>query len=257
MPPALRRERDGQYSRLVRSLHVTVALPCAVLLSGCLDPSRLNASCQWIGDASSAALDMAIAADRRHLANDVRVAGENATRYRDSVKVRFGFAAAGRLDVECLDRLYSTIAAQHGVRRADIDAATTMRDVPLDVALIYFPVGAVFLLVSLRLCRRFFRRMPPPGERGAVLARVTWLGLVASAAATVVAHLHSWNVDTLRLRDFHMSFRASYLPVGRHPWLSFLAATGVFAVASLHEYRAARKRPAEDSQTLSLGRWQH
>ena len=173
------------------------------------------------------------------------------------MKLRFGFAAAGRLDFECLDRLYATIGAQHGVRRADIDAAARMRDVPLDVALIYFPIGTVFLFVSLRMCRRFFRRMPPPGERWTVLVGVAWLGLIASAVATAVAHLHSWNVDTVRLRDFHISFRASYLPIGRHPWLSFLAAITVFAVASVYEYRAARKRPADHSRALSLGGWQH
>jgi hypothetical protein len=128
------------------------ALQGALLLSGCLDRSRLNASCEWIGDTTSVALDMAIAADRRHLANDVRIAGENATRYRDSVKLRFGFAAAGRLDFECLDRLYTTIGTHHGVRRGDIDAAARMRDVPLDVALVYFPIGTVFLFVSLRVC---------------------------------------------------------------------------------------------------------
>jgi len=237
-------------------LFLLAALHGALLLSGCLDRSRLNASCAWIGDTTSAALDVAITADRRHLANDVRIAGENATRYRDSVKVYAGFAAAGRRDVECLDRLYATIGAQHGVRRGDIDAAAGMRDIPLDVALVYFPIGALFLFVSLRLCRRHFRRMPPPGERWTVLVGVAWLGLAASAVATAVAYLYSWNVDTVRLRDFHISFRASYLPIGRHPWLSFLAALTLFAVAGVSEYRAARKHPKDHSRALSFGGWQ-
>lgn len=240
----------------MRRLDLIAALQGACWLSGCLDQSRLNASCLWVGDPASAALDVGRAADRRHLANDVRIAGEIATRYRDSVKVNFGFAAAGRLDAECLDRLYATIGAQHRVGRADIEAAALMRDVPLDVALVYVPMGAVFLLVSLRLCRRFFRRLPPPGERWTALVGVAWLGLGASAVATAVAYLHSWNVETVRLRDFHISFRASYLPIGRHPWLSFLAAITVFAVAGVYEYRAARKRPADHSRALSLGGWQ-
>jgi len=217
-----------------------VLLEGALLLSGCLDPSRLNSSCEWTGEGPPAALDMALAADRRHLANDVRIAGENATRYRDSVHVHSGFAAAGSLDLECLDRLYAGLEVQHRVRRADIDAAAIRRDVLLDIALVYLPVGAAFLFTSSRLCRRRFRRMPPPGERWTVLADVAWLGVCASGFATALAHLHSWNVDTVRLRDFHMSFRASYLPIGRHPWISFLAALTVFAVASWHEYRAAR-----------------
>jgi hypothetical protein len=60
----------------------------------------------------------------------------------------------------------------------------------------------------------------------------------------------------MRLRDFHISFRASYLPIGRHPWLSFLGAASVFGIASLYEYGAARKRPAA-SRAWSLGGWQH
>lgn len=242
----------------MRRLHRIAALPAALLLSGCLDQSRLNTSCKWTGDTTGGgrALDMTVAPDRRHLATDVRIAGENATRYRDSVKAHFGFAAAGRLDEECLDRLYATIGAQHMVHRADIDAAATMRDVPLDVALIYFPVGIAFLFVSSRMSRRIFRRMPPPGERWTVFVRVVWLGLVASAAATAVAYLYSWNIDTMRLRDFHISFRASYLPIGRHPWMSFFVAIMLFGVASLYEYAAARKRP-DDSRAWSLGGWQH
>lgn len=241
----------------MRRLPLIAALHGAFLLAGCLDRSRLNASCAWVGDTTSAPLDLAITADRRHLANDVRVAGEIATRYRDSVKVRVGFAAAGRLDVECLDRLYGTIGAQHGVRRVDIAAAARMRDVPLDVALVYLPIGTVFLVVSLRICRRFFRRMPPRGERWTVLVGVAWLGLGASAVATAAGYLHSWNVETMRLRDFHISFRASHLPIGRHPWLSFCVAITVFAVASWYEYRAARKRPADHSGWPSRGGWQH
>jgi hypothetical protein len=71
-------------------------LQSALLLSSCLDASRLNTSCEWIGDTTVATLDMAIAAGRRHLANDARIAGET----------------AGRLDDECLDRLSATIGVQ-------------------------------------------------------------------------------------------------------------------------------------------------
>ena len=240
-----------QWSALV------AALLGAVWLSGCLDRSRLNSGCEWIGDPTNAPLALAIAADRRHLATDVRIAGENATRYRDSVQLHFGFAAAGSLDVECLDRLYGTIGTQHRVNRADIEAAAQRRDLLLDVALVYLPIGTVFLFVSFRLCRRFLSRTLPSGERWMVLVGLAWIGLGASATATAVAYLHSWNVETVRLRDFHMSFRASYLPLGRHPWLSFLVAFAIFGVAGWRAYRAARNRPADHSRGLFLGEWQH
>jgi hypothetical protein len=239
----------------VRLLYIIVALHGALWLNGCLDPSRLNSSCAWTGDTTSAALDIAVAAERRHLVNDVRIAGENATRYRDSVRAHLGFGVGESLNVECLDRLYATIGTQHGVRRAALDAAARMRDAGLDVALIYLPIGIAFLFVSSRISRRHFRRIPPAGERWSALLGIAWLGLGASAAATAVAHMHSWNVDTIRLRDFHMSFRVAYLPIGRHPWLALLAAMTVFAVAAVYEYRAARKRPAVDSRGTLLGGW--
>jgi hypothetical protein len=241
----------------VRRLHLIPALSSALWLSACLDASRLNARCEWIGDTTEPRLDMATARDRRHLANDIRIAGENAVRYRDSLKVRVGFAAAAGLDVECRDRLHATIAARHAVGRADIAAAALMRDVPVDIALIYFPIAAIFFVVSLRLCRRLFRRLPPPGERWTVLVGAIWMGLIASASATVFAHLHSWNVDTARLHNFHLSFRASYLPIGRHPWLAFLVACAVFAVASWYEYRAARMRPADQAKGSPFRPWEN
>ena len=235
-------------------LRRSVTLLVALLVSACLDESRLNTSCQWAGDTTSAALDLAMAADRRHLTNDTRIAGENATRFRDSVKVHFGFAAAGRLDFECLDRLYTTIGTQHRVGRTAIDAAATRRDVLLDIALIYLPVGAVFLFVSLHLCRRRFRRPPPPDEQWTLWVGLVWTGLIASAAAAMAAHLHSWNVDAVRLRDFHMSFRAGYLPLARHPWLGLLAAFMVYVVAACYEYRATfRRQSVKPSPIVSGG----
>ena len=228
------------------ALHRGSRLVCGALLflAGCLDESRLNSRCEWIGDSPSGQLDMAEARDRRHLANDVRIAGENAVRYRDLVQRSAGFAAAGDRDEECLERLYATIAAEHGTDRAHLDAAAIMRDVSLDILLVYLPVGALLLLVSIRLCRSAFRSVPPAGERWTVVLGVVWMGLLASAAATFIAHMLSWNVDTVRLRDFHLSFRAAYLPIGRHPWTSFLIALAVFAAGCSHELGATRTRRA-------------
>jgi hypothetical protein len=200
---------------------------------------------------------MAISGDRRHLATDVQIAGENAVRYGDALMRRVGVPESVHARLECLDRLYAAISAQHAVTRADIAAVAPVRDIALDVALVYFPVGVAFLFASLRLCRRLFRCLPPAGEQWTIVVSAVWMGLVASAAATLVAYLHSWNVDSVRLRDFHMSFRVGYLPIGRHPWLSFLAAFTVFAVASWYEYHAARMRPAEQVRGHSFLGWQH
>jgi hypothetical protein len=127
--------------------------------------------------------------------------------------------------------------AQHTVTAPDIQAAARERDFWPDAALIYLPVGVLFFFVAARLCRRLLARRALPGERWTTVVTFAWTGLTASFIATLAAHLHSWNVDAARLRNFHMSFRASYLPIGMHPWLAYLIALLVFALAGSRELR--------------------
>lgn len=213
-------------------------------LTGCLEPARLNARCEWVGDSNSGPVDMRSARDRSHLANDVRVAGENAVRYGDSAMVHVGVERSVVIRFECRDRLHAAIIANHGVSDADIEEAARMRNFWIDAASVYIPMGVVFFLVATRLSRRMFRRLPAPGEQWTLVVKSVWTGLTASGVATAVAYLFSWQVDSVILRNFHMSFRVGYLPLGRHPWLAYFVALLIFALACQREFRRARARPA-------------
>lgn len=215
-------------------------------MTGCLDQERLNARCELTGDPAPGTLDMRNASDRRHLAEDLRIAGEVAVRHGDSAIARAGIPGSVEIRFECLDRLHAEIREQHGVTAADIESARRIREFWPDAALIYLPFGALLFYVATRLSRRHLRRLPPPGERGSVFLNVAWLGVFASAVVTMAAHWYSWNVDAARLRNFHLSFRAMYLPIGMHPWRSYLFALLICALAVWREWRVARRRPVEE-----------
>jgi hypothetical protein len=226
-----------------------------LLASACLDESRLNARCAWVGDTSTAALDMRDGAQRHHLAMDVRVAGENAVRFGDSAKALHGLEGAWQRTLECRDRLYATVMTQHHVSRKDVDVAARTRDFWIDLALVYLPIGLVYFLVADRQARAIVRRAPPPGERWTMWVHLAWVGLAGSLIAAAVAHFHGWNVDWVRLRNGHISFRAAYLPIALYRWQAFGVALAIFAFATWRQFRAARGHAAADPVRRHVNRW--
>ncbi len=225
-----------------------ILLALALSLAGCLDQGRLHARCELTGDPVTGQLDLGTASDRRHLAEDLRVAGEVAVRHGDSAIAQAGIPGSVEIRFACLDRLHAEIQAQHGVTAADIESARRVREFWPDAALVYLPSGLLLFYVATRLARRQFRRLPRPGERRVVLLNAAWMVVFVSAVGTVIAHLHSWNVDAARLRNFHLSFRAMYLPIGLHPWRSYLFALLICALAAWREWLVARRRPIEEGR---------
>lgn len=234
--------------------YATAAL--LVFATACLDNTRLNPHCEWVGDTSTAAIDMRDAAQRQHLAMDVRVAGENAVRFGDSAKTRkVGLEASGRIAEECLARLDSTIIRQHHVNMSDIHVAERTRPFWIDAVLVYLPIGLLFYVVAGRMTRRIVDRRPPRGERWTMWVHLIWVGLAGSALATAVAHFHAWNVEWVRLRNGHLSFRAAYLPTSLHKWGVLIGALAIFAIATWRQYRTSGTRPVGEARRGSVNRW--
>lgn len=237
---------------------LAIALAVSLLAGACLDPTRLNPHCAWIGDTSTAAIDVRDGAQRTHLANDVRIAAENAVRFGDSAKVRkVGLEASSRIGFECRDSLYAAIMRQHHVTRNDIHVAARTRNFWIDAALVYFPVGLLYFAVASRMTRSVLRRTPPADERWTVWVNLIWVALAGSAIATAVAHFHAWNVEWVRLRNGHLSFRAAYLPTALHPWRAFAGALAIFAVAAWRQLRIVRAHPTAVARSRDVNRWRH
>jgi hypothetical protein len=236
-------------------LRAAIVPALCLLAEACLDPRRLNAHCQWTGDTSTVAIDIRDGTQRHHLAMDVRVAGENAVRYGDSAKARHGLEGAWRLTLECRDTLYATIMTQHGVSRGDIDVAARTRDFWIDLALVYLPIGLLYFVVADRQARGTVRRARGRDERWAMWVRLIWVGLTGSLIAAAVAHFHGWNVDWVRLRNGHISFRAAYLPIALYRWQAYGVALAIFAFATRRQLRAARSDPRAEPVSRDVNRW--
>jgi hypothetical protein len=239
----------------VSSPRIIVVLVLCLLATACLDETRLNARCEWVGDTSTVAIDMRDGAQRHHLAMDVRVAGENAVRYGDSAKATHGLEGSWRLTLECRDRLYATVMKQHLVSRNDIDVAARIRDFWIDAALVYLPIGLLYFLVASRLAGRIVRNAPPPGERWTMWVHLAWVGLSGSLIAAALAHFHGWNVDWVRLRNGHISFRAAYLPIALYRWQAYGMALAIFAFATWRQFRMAGAGVGSGAPRDGVNRW--
>ena len=241
--------------RVTRKRLLLAYLGCLAASGACLDARRLNANCQWIGDRAFD-VDWVDATHRRHLAEDVRLAGENAVRFGDAVRRTAGLEVEASRSVACLDALYTRIALNHGVDRAVIDRAERTRRLDIDATLVWGPIAVLFLVGAHVLTRRLLRVTPSPDERWTKIVLLIWIGLATSAIAVLVAHLWGWYIEEHRLRTNHLSFRARTLPVSLNVWRAYVGALILFTAVAVRQYRAALSRGAAGERRDPLIGWQ-
>jgi len=240
------------WRRRARRVFLASLYPTLVLSSGCLDATRLNSRCEWVGD-SAFAVDMATPDQRNHLAQDVRIAGENAVRYGD-VAGR-NIALENTRFVACLDSLYARIEVAHRVTRSTISVAARMRDWGIDTVLVWAPSGLAFIVAVHFLLVRVLQRRSASGAWWELAVMLIWLGLAASAVGVGLAHLWGWIVDDWRLRTGHTSFRAAYLPVGMYWRQAYLGALGLFAAVAVREHRRTVTSASDLPPANPVDRW--
>ena len=84
---------------------------------------------------------------------------------------------------------------------------------------------------------------------------LVWVGLTGSLIAAAVAHFHGWNVDWVRLRNGHISFRAAYLPIALYRWQAHGVALAIFAFATWRQFRMAGAGVGSHAPRHSVNRW--
>jgi hypothetical protein len=221
-----------------------VAIFCA-LLPGCLPRDRLNAACQWLDDPPRA-LDLGRRADRKHLELDVRLAEDLGIRYGDAVGGRVSSEGNLRPRAECTASLLAALPGLHGVKRADVARATGARDPGLDATLVFLPMLVLFGVAASRVTGRVDRAFEPD-ERWLKLLALVLLAVVVSAVGVVAVELWSWIVESARLRNSHISYRAFRLPVVRHRLACWIGAMIVFACIAAARSHARRSSRADGS----------
>lgn len=209
-------------------------LACAVC-AGC-SHETVNAECQW-PDARGAS----------HLADDVRLVEELAIRFADAR----GPGEAWRTRREtCESILFAAVAASHAVDLAAVAAArSALDDRPFDWA-VNVPMTLLTMSLALVLVRRVRRRFAAD-ERGlalaAILAGTVVLAVIVVIGGQVVAGL----IETIRVGNGHLSYRASRIPWPHHRGLTVVIVAAAVGLASVVE----AVRPSRRSSKPSRQRW--
>jgi hypothetical protein len=193
-----------------------------VVLAGCVDRARVNDRCEWQDTAFP--LDVNDRAHQRHLIADVRVAEEIGIRAGDSVRPREGIAASLRTREACTAVLFAEIARFHTVGADDIARARRHRDLRIDAAAVLLPMALLFVAGTYYVAGRLRQRFPTD-EWPAALVATLLLSVIVSGFALAIGDLWSWLVESIRLGNTHLSYRAAYRLW--RPYREVIFATGV------------------------------
>jgi lysylphosphatidylglycerol synthetase-like protein (DUF2156 family) len=206
-------------------VHLLLSLLAAALTIGCFDSKEERSDCIWPAHGSTP-LKLARESDRAHLTADVELAEELAIRYGD---VRWGPGTTRREKAarECLEPLFATIIAEHGVAREDID---TLRDslshrgmnltTNVPMALLYL---GVCTLVVLKIGRRF-----SPSDELLPFAMMALLASGVVAVATVgVGWMWEMALETFRVGNTHLGPARGF----RLQWFQYRRELTVGAIA--------------------------
>jgi hypothetical protein len=231
----------------VQHRSVTLAAACAlagILAGACVERDRLNADCAWTHDVLLP-LDLQRPADAGHLRDDATVAEALAIRYADAKRGHRSGHYLGDTEYaaereRCMTTLFGVIARTHRVNSQAIRQALQQRPIAWDAT-----VAIVFTLLYVFAASGFIgwlgRRFPADAPI------VTWTAtgiaaIMASAAGVVAFEIAVGIVESVRLRDTHLSYRTAGLP-WRHDRIELLAAGAILFLAI-----AVMRRPPSDAR---------
>lgn len=209
---------------------VIVLLP----MSGCIDSSRVNRTCAWVEE-STQRLDVSQWADRQHLRVDAQLAGELGVRLAD---VRFRNLAnlGDPIQRACTSAMIDTIANRHGVARTRVLEALDYRLWWADLLVVYLPL-AVLVAFGMDQITRRIRRSFDPEDRWFALASVTSFVPVVALLGLLAGQLWAFEAEGLFLRNEHIAFRASHIPITRHGWIAYFALLALAIVVAIGRAR--------------------
>jgi hypothetical protein len=220
-----------------------LAWTAVIFLGGCIGGGPLkNVNCEWPPDHPVSSLDLVIARDVRHLADDAQTAEDLAIRHADASPARASHSRDATeyqaVREQCKSALFAVISRQHNVPVDAVSAAVADRREWLD-ALVILGFGILFAMVAKQVAVRMLR-----GALGDSRVLATAMLLVASLAAGGTGLLAGgiWCdlIESVRVGNGHMSSRVERMPVHRNRLAMFVACTSLFAAVSAVQYRKTR-----------------
>lgn len=218
------------------ALRVAAALIAVLLLSGCIDESRVNSECRWT-DSVSGPVDLTTRAGREHLRVDVEIANELMVRYGDVYgRNRPDLQRPHR--AQCERDLTDTIMARHAVTRGQIKAAERDRVWWVDILAVFLPMSVLAVAATDYTTRRVIRSFDP--EDRLIAGCVSGvLALLGAGLTLAVTNFWAFNVEGWRLRNEHVSHRAFLVPLVTHPYVCAAVAIVLCVATAIVRFRRA------------------
>jgi len=220
-----------------------------VSVLGCFRRATINTNCEWPYHNQSR-LDLRIGADQRRLRDEVQLAEELAVRYMDARRRSEGEDSGRSKFQPCMDALFARIATLNGVTRDDIELARTQRNYVADFAFVVLPMAVVFVLISNRLSRRIFSTI----DRRLLASCVTVIvSVLVTACAVLVGEAWAGLVETVRIGNDHLSFRAARIPWSNQHQYLFVSGLLLFWLVAGLQHRLGTPRSKESDNTIRSG----
>jgi hypothetical protein len=238
--------------RMLKRFLLAALLATGALLAACLPADRLNVDCRWIGDSGMIGNRSIDDARRSHLAQDVAIAQELSIRFADSVGGRnLDTPARQRLQDDCFDRSLTAIGQQHGTPPAELRTLIGTRQLWIDFLLVFLPTAIAFGFASHVIVKRLTAQYDGEDWHFVVVVLLVLTPVVA-ALGLAATQWWGWFVEGYRVRNGHISSRASALPGNRYGWTMWYVGVSIFAAVSwLRVRRLTRSAPRPDSTAIA------